>query len=333
MRESERSEHDLGAGAFALTLLALPLNVIILNSLAAGPKKQRELRREAGSPAQSTLRSRLRALEEAGTIVKHKQNAFPGALEYELEEPGRELGFVSAVLERWLEEAPHGQLALGSEQAKAATKSLIEGWSTTMLHSLATRPRSLTELARAIPTVSYPCLERRLETMRLAEQVKALAGSGQGTPHVVTGWLRRAVAPLTAATRWDHRHLPERGEAVARHEAEGFFLLAMPLLRPPDELSGACQLAIRSTDADDPQLVGVTAQVGGGRILSYAARLDPGADARVSGSVSPWLQAMIDGDDSGLERGGDTRLADGTLAGLRDVLFGERASGDSLISE
>ena len=70
------------SGAHALGLLAIPLNSQILRSLATGPKRQVELRRESGSPALSTLRAHLRVHERLGTIVKHRRNAFPGSLEY-----------------------------------------------------------------------------------------------------------------------------------------------------------------------------------------------------------------------------------------------------------
>ena len=46
------------SGAQTLVLLAAPLNVLILRAFADGAKQQAELRRKAGSPAQSTLRAR-----------------------------------------------------------------------------------------------------------------------------------------------------------------------------------------------------------------------------------------------------------------------------------
>ena len=76
--------------------------------LSEGPKRQLELRREARSPAQSTLRAHLKSLEGIGAIARQRRNAFPGTVEYELEKPGEELLFVAATLKRWLAAAPQG---------------------------------------------------------------------------------------------------------------------------------------------------------------------------------------------------------------------------------
>lgn len=310
------------SGARTLALLAAPLNVLILRALEDGPKKQADLRREAGAPPQTTLRAQLKRLAATGAIAKDRRERFPGVLEYELTASGRELLFVASILERWLDKAPEGALALGSNAAKAATKALVEGWSTTMLRALAAQPLSLTELDGLIGALSYPSLERRLAALRLAGQVEPRPASGRSTPYTVTPWLRQAVAPLASAIRWERRHLPQSTTPIGRLDAETAFLLAVPLLRPPAELSGSCRLATEISNGSSRRLSGITVAVEAGGIASCVTRFSGTPDAWALGPPAAWLDAVIERDLDRLELGGDRRLANSLLDGLHEVLFG-----------
>jgi DNA-binding HxlR family transcriptional regulator len=310
------------SGAQTLVLLAMPLNCLILRALADAPKQQAELRGEVGSPPQTTLRAQLKKLTAVGTIAKHRRDPFPGVLDYELTAPGHSLLFVASVLERWLGEAPQGPLPLGDNAAKAAVKALAEGWSTTMLRALAAGPLSLTELDRIIGSLSYPSLERRLAALRLAGQVEARRGNGRGTPYAVTDWLRQGVAPLAAAARWERCHLPQATTPFGRLDTEAAFLLAVPLLRLAEELSGTCRMAMELPNGAGRRLAGVTVEVRSGRIASCITKLEIGTDAWALGSPAAWLDAVIEGDSDRLELGGDDRLACAALGGLHEKLFG-----------
>jgi DNA-binding HxlR family transcriptional regulator len=309
-------------GACALALLGNPLNGTVLRHLSDGPKRLADLRRGAGSPAQTTLRAHLKELDAAKAIEKRRRDRFPGVLEYELTEAGRDLLFVVDAVEQWLDEAPGGALGFGSGEAKAAIKSLIEAWSSTMLRALAARPLSLTELDRIISGLSYPSLERRLGAMRLTGQVEPCAANGKGTPYAPTTWLRRGIAPLAAATRWERRHLPDDTPPITRIDAEAAFMLVLPLLRLPADLSGSCRLGVEMSDGQDRRLVGAMAYLEDGTLASCSVRLDREADAWVTGPTSAWLRAVIAADVDGLELGGDQRLARTVVAGLYGVLFG-----------
>lgn len=309
------------SGAHALLLLGTPLNFHVLQALEDGPKQQVDLRRATGSPAQTTLRAHLKELAEAGTIVKKRANRFPGTLEFELTAAGRDLLAVAATLERWLGSAPEGPLSLGTETGKAAVKALCNGWSTTMLRALATRPLSLTELDRIISAFNYPSLERRLAAMRLVGQVQARRGNGTGTPYAVTDWTRRAVGPLLAAIRWECRRVPERTPPPTRIDAEAAFLLAVPLLRLPADLSGSCRLAVELSNGRKHKLAGVLVTVEDGRITGCATRLDGCPDAWTSGSFATWLTALLKADTKSLETGGDGALVRSLLDGLHLALF------------
>jgi DNA-binding HxlR family transcriptional regulator len=310
------------SGAQTLILLAAPLNVLILRALADGPGQQAELRRATGSPAQTTLRAQLKKLVEIGAIDKHRRNRFPGVLEYELTREGRDLLFVADTLERWLERATDAPLSLESGAAKSATKALTDAWSSAMLRALAATPLSLTDLDGVIGSLSYPALERRLAAMRLAGLIETRSSNGRGRPYGVTEWLRRGIAPLAAAARWERRHLPRQTPPVSRLDVEAAFLLTVPLLRLPAELSGACRMAAEISNGDNRRLAGVTIDVQGGRISSCATQLKAGADAWALGSPAAWLDALIERDLDRLELGGDCSLARDAVDGLHGALFG-----------
>jgi DNA-binding HxlR family transcriptional regulator len=316
-----KAEGGARAGSQTLSLLSVPLNVFVLQALAGGPMSLLDLRREVGSPPQTTMRGHLRVLAEIGVLAKRRRHDFPGALDYELTAPGRELLAVTEVLGSWLAAAPAGSLRIGSVAAKSAIKALVEAWSTNLLRALAARPLSLTELNKLITSLSYPSLERRLAAMRLAGQIEACPGGRRGRPYAVTGWLRLAVGPLAAAASWERRHTPAQTAPITRIDAETAFLLAVPPLSLPTELSGSCRLAMQASNGNDSRLAGVMVGVEQGRITSCVSSLRGEASAWVSGSAPAWLRAVIDHETDRLEVGGDSNLATALVERLHTNLF------------
>jgi DNA-binding HxlR family transcriptional regulator len=309
------------AGGQTLALLAASINVIVLRVLSGRPQRQAELRRQTGFPAQSTLRLSLRHLEAIGAIGKHRRDAFSSTVEYELERSGEELLEVASILERWLAAAPNQPLGFGSSAGKAAIKALVEGWSTGMLRALAARPLSLTELDRVIPDFSYPSLERRLSALRVTGLAEAIPANGKRTPYTATAWLRRGIAPLTAAVRWEGRNLAEKCPPILRADIEATFLLATPLLSLPNELSGSCRMAVELPNGGSRRLARVMVDVEEGRVVSCTPRLQDTPSAWVSGSTGAWLTAIAEADRAGLEIGVDGAFAGALLDGLHTILF------------
>ncbi len=310
------------AGTSTLTLLSTPLNAFVLEALADAPRPLAELRREVGSPPQTTMRGHLRALGEIGVVTKWRQDEFPGAVFYELGVAGRELLQVARVLRDWLASAPGGSLSFGSAAAKSAIKALVDGWTTSMLRALAARPLSLTELDDLISGVNYPALERRLAAMRQAGLAEATQGRGRATPHAVSEWTRRAVAALMAAARWEQRHLNGDSRPITNRDAEAALLLAVPLLRLGADVSGSCRLAIEMGNGEGGRLVGVMVEVVGGRISSCVSRLEGTPSAWAMGSFGAWFATLIEHDFGGLELGGNAGLAMDLIEGLQEALMG-----------
>lgn len=309
------------AGSQTLALLAASRTFPILKSLEEGTKGRLELRRDTGLPAQSTLRSQLGMLEAEGLTIKQRADSFPGALEYGLAEPGRELLVVAAALERWLAEGPQGPLDLGSDGAKAATKGLVESWTTSVLPTLAERPHSLTELDKRISTANYPTIERCLETMRLAEQLEVGPRDRRGTPCVVTDWLRRGVVPLALAARWEHRNGLKGAVPITRLDVAGAIMLAGPLLDLPTSLSGICQLAVKIPRGTKRHRRLASLEVHNGTIAFGAVYPARKPDAWASATANTWFAIIIDAETRGLQLSGERKLARTIFDSLHRTLF------------
>jgi DNA-binding HxlR family transcriptional regulator len=308
-------------GACALSLLATPLNGAILRVLAEGPLPSFELRRRTGAPPLTTLRARLRELRKLGAVDRRLEGTVPGGATHELTPVGLDLLRVSEFLQTWLALVPGEAWPLEAQAAKAATKTLVDAWETSMLWAFAAGPMSLTELDRIIPSMNYPALERRLGAMRLAGQVEAVASGGRGTPYVLTDWGRRAAAPLAAAAWWEHRHLEPASRSITNFDVETLFLLATPLLRLPPDLSGSCRLAVELTRKGGNRVVGAMVEIDGGEIASCSSDIEGYPDAWVVARAGTWLAAMIDDRGGQMEIGGCSSLARAILLGLRRTLL------------
>ncbi len=315
------------AGGQTLTFLSSPRIFLILQALRGGAKARLELRRAAGSPAQSTMRGHISALETVGAIAKRKPESGSGNVEYELTEPGLELLAVAAGLTRWLAGAPNGPLELGADLARAAVKGLVEGWSAAVMDLLSAGPLSLTELNKQISAVSYPTLERCLETMRLAEEIEALPRSNRGTPYEITTWLRRGIAPLAYGAHWESRHRPEGAEPIRRMDIAAALDLAAPLLDPRTKPSGTCLVSVRNPADGTPQRFEGTIEVRDGRASFGPVYPKRKPNTWASGGVENWFGTLLHAEPRGIKLSGDRRLLEAAFDALRKALFDDSGSG------
>jgi hypothetical protein len=288
-------------------MLASSISCQILRSLSSGPMALDELGDDLGSTIEIPGRDNERT-------------------EARITPSGEEMLFVSETLEDWLAKAPSGFLPFGGDGATEAIEALADSWSSTMLHSLATGPRSLGELGGASDASGYPSPERCLDAMRLSGQVQARRGADEGAAYSVTDWLRLGVAPIVAAARMEDRHLADSPE-VAPLDVEACFMLSVPLMRLPEDVSGSCRFALELDHAVSSQPAGVMVQVEEGRIVACTPDLqgDPGSDA--TGDLTTWFDAVIEANPDDMEFGGDRGLAMALVYDLHRVLFG----GGSLV--
>jgi DNA-binding HxlR family transcriptional regulator len=302
------------AGSQALSVLATPLNFLTLRALSERPMRLAELRKATGLPAQTTLRGHLAGLGEIGLLTKRPTRQMPYAVENELTPMGADLLGVAERLERWLQASPDGPISLESGAAKGAVKALVDGWGSTMMGLLAARPLSLTELDSLISGLSYPALERRLSSMRIAGLVEAQPSQGAGTPYGVTDWGRRGVAPLAAASRCERLYLGKASPPVTQLDIEAAFLLATPLAGLPGGAAGLCQLEVEAVAGADP--AGVQVRIEDGQIVSCVSRLEPSPGAYAVGSALTWFSAVSEGETRQLRFGGSRRLAEDLVGGM-----------------
>ncbi len=311
------------AGATALSLLSVPLNVHVLTALSDEELALTDLSRAVGHPPATTMRSYLKALADLGAVERRQESGFPGTVTYSLTRPGERLLLAASTLQSWLSEAPDGPISLGDPAAKSAIKAFVEGWNATIVRVLAARPLALTELAKLITSISYPTLERRLAAMRRSGQLRARrdGAASRGTPYEATPWLRQAVAPLVAAVAWEREWAAEPTKALSRIDVEALFLLAIPLLDLPEELSGRCRLAVELRSGPQPEYAGAMVTVEAGRPTSWVARPEGDSDAWIGGTAGSWLGWLTGRPDQSLELGGDSALARAVLETLRHTLW------------
>jgi DNA-binding HxlR family transcriptional regulator len=314
-------EFEFRAGGYALSPFFTALHGLVLRALADGPLRLADLRREVGGPAQTTLRGNLRNLISMGALEKRRSNDRGSLVDHVLTPAGAELLFVAETVEAWLQRAPERAIRLESETGKAAIKALVGGWDSTMLRALAVHPFSLTELDNLITAFSYPALERRLGAMRLSSCVKAVPGSGGGTPYAVTDWLRRGMAPLLAAVRCERRHMAQATAPLTRIDIETILLLSVPLVSPAPGLDGVSQLVVEAGECSPSRSAGVRLAVRGGRLDGCTSRLEPGAANWIRGSVADWLDALVLGRAAQLEVSGDRSLTLDLVDALHRALF------------
>jgi DNA-binding HxlR family transcriptional regulator len=285
-------------------MLASSIKSDILRALSGGPKGLKELGRDLGAPIELPGR-------DPDTVAK-------------ITPSGREMLFVAATLERWLGRTPKGVLPFGGDGATEAIEALAKSWSSTMLHALAERPRSLADLDRTIQVPGYASTEHCLEAMRLLGQVEThCGGDSEGALYSLTDWMREGIGPLAAAARLERRHRPDQSPSVAPVDVDAAFLLAVPLLRLPDEFSGSCRLAIQLAVGGGTQEAGAMVEVEEGRIVSCVSDLDGDHDSTAKGDLRAWFGAVIDGNPERLRFAGDDDLAHALLAELHEALFGE----------
>ncbi len=315
------------AGGTVLSLIAGPLSVPILRAHLDGPLRLPDLRERIGGAAQTTMRGQVGNLRGIGALERQVRGGMPYTVENELTEAGRGVLAVADVVETWLARAPQGPIALGSEPAKGAIRSLIGAWGSTMLRALAARPLSLTELSSVITDLSYPALERRLSAMRAARQVEASPNGDRGAkPFAVTDWTRQAVGPLVAAGRCECEHFAEVTEPLTRIDIEAAFLLAVPLVDLEVNRSGACLFAVDTGGtAGGPsktRLAGVHVEIDGGDVVSCVSRLEQEPQTWALGTVGSWVEAILEGRLERLRLGGeDPALAKAIIGGLHASLL------------
>jgi hypothetical protein len=232
---------------------------------------------------------------------------------------GAQIVYVAGILQRWLRACPEGPLEIGA-QGGGALSSLLCSWSATVVHALAREPLTLAELDRAVDAVPEREVVAELaEGMRRVGQVETLEVGGE-TRYALTDWVREGIAPIAAAA-WVEVHYPEEQMAPPDLlDVEAAFQLALPLLRLPSDLRGACRLGVQ-IPGGPPLMAGATVEVDRGVVATSSTLLAEDPETFATGSPLDWLDTLVDPTAGKITFGGDTRLAGALLESLHERLF------------
>lgn len=314
------------AGALTLLYLASPMERSVLLTLLAEATTGARVLDELEAPDLDDPDTMLAIFGDTYLLEPADPDHPPGApigpdTMLQPTPAGREVPFVGVVLQHWLDSCPDGPVELGPD-AGPVLAPLLTGWCSMVTHALAAKPLTAVETQEAIQVLDLDTVEARIESMEEAGQVEALPGPEGEPRYVVTEWLRMGIAPLAAAARVELRHPPGDTAAVAALDVEASFLLTLPLLELPADLSGSCSLAVELDEGVTGSPAGVTAQVENGRVVSCERRLEEDADAWATGSAADWLDTLIEPDAERVRSGGERLLAGQLLHELHKTLFG-----------
>ncbi len=252
--------------------------------------------------------------------LEHPVEVEPGRA-FQVSNTGREALFVASVVERWLQDAPHGPVDFDGPEAEVTVAALAEGWSATLVHMLAREPMTLPELDAAIGDLGRRAIKRHLEAMRRTGQVEALAESGEPI-YALNDWARAGIAPLLAAARMERRKPTEGAAPIDALDVDASFRLSLPLLTMPKELSGMCRLGLNLDEAEKSPLTGVTVRIEEGRVVACHDGLEIKANAWAAATAGDWLDTVIEPDAKRVRTGDDRWLASALLTSLHKTLFG-----------
>jgi len=310
------------AGSLALSLLAAPVNVAILDGLDKRPQSLAALHRAGASPSTTTLQVHLEELVKAGLVERRGRERISRARSFGLTSAGRGLLDVGAALDRWLEDGPQPDARLGNAAAGGAVQALVNAWSADIVRVLAAGPASASELDRVLRGVSLASLEQQLGAMRQAGLIESAPRRCGSSCYQPTSRLRYAIAPLATAADWERLAAAGVASPISRIEVESAFLLATPLVRLPQTLSGTCRLVVEVRSGGDGKQAGVLVTVENGQIVSCVTRMRGQAESWISGQPSAWLRAVIEGKPGNLTAGGSGTVAAAVVGGLHAALFG-----------
>jgi len=162
---------------------------------------------------------------------------------------GLEMLITIASIDSWLAMRPGGRLSLAvHKEAHVPVDILLDGWNSGIVPALAAGPLNVTELGLAIDTLSRGSLRAKLDELSKAELLEAQPDGDDGAIYAVTDWLREAVGPLAVGVRSEMRTEGRQATPNAPGGVEVIFLLALPLLTLPDEMSGNCRLLVAAQD-------------------------------------------------------------------------------------
>jgi DNA-binding HxlR family transcriptional regulator len=214
-----RTYGDGCAIARALDLVGERWALLVVRELLLGPKRYTDLRRGLPNASPNVLSQRLRELERAGVVRRHKLPPPAGARVYELTEWGRELEEIVIALGRWGARSPMPPSDAASMSADSIILALRTRFDSRAAHEL----RANYELRLGDDRFRIEVADNQIEIARGGvDQADGTIDTDPGTLDAVL-WRDR---PLTDAQRSARMTIEGDKAAVER------FLRLFPMPEP-----------------------------------------------------------------------------------------------------
>jgi DNA-binding HxlR family transcriptional regulator len=191
-------------------------------------------------------------------------------------------------------------------------------WTLLIIRDLAAGPRRFVELQRVLPGISTEQLRSRLNRM-VADGLLTRQRYREVPPRVdyeLTERSSELMPVLGALARWGYDWTwgaPRPGEDV---NVGAVFRLAPGLLTPPEQLEGTVELVVEAR-GDIPERRFQLVLARGSVEITELSETEEEPDARVTGPVSAWVQALSpDGSAGDLQVTGARALAGAVLDGF-----------------
>jgi DNA-binding HxlR family transcriptional regulator len=303
-----------------LRLLGLGASGAILMALGDGPLRTKELTEQVRGYTPRTIYRYSSKLGEAGILERHEEPGVPSKVTHALTDPkGRELyELVVAYANASFIRLPDGRI---DAHAWGSLAMLADLWESGLIEELNLGPKSPTELAQLEHGLSYHQVNRRASLFAIGGFLREEVARGNRRAYVLTEQARRGMALIAGIGRWRRRHVVSEGASgLTPQEAGGVLRTALPLVALPDHGGKKLSLEIAPVGGDE-ETDSVWAVIEpDGKARSCEGPL-PEADGRAHGKVTAFIDAILDGPQSGLRLDGDEHLLRTCFERLHSTLW------------
>jgi DNA-binding HxlR family transcriptional regulator len=293
----------------------------ILMALVKGPLRTGELTERIRRFSPRSVYRHTAQLQERELLVRVEEPGVPSVVMLRLSDPsGRSL----CHLLRDFAATPLAQLPTkGRDFESWAPLSLFgELWELGFVEELSHGSRSLTELARSAPQMTYHQVNRRMGLF-VADGLLVRIQVGHLKHYELTEYGRRRMALVAGVGRWRRRHLDNGEPGLSTEEMATVLRTAMPLILLPAFAGMSIDLGVSGAmDANghrDTEMLQGTIDVEGSMHCDRA--VVPSASGSAGGTLNTWFAALLDGNRGRMQVRGNLPLVDACLTQLYDVLW------------
>lgn len=309
-------EPPVPSSSHLIRLLATESSGAILRALGAGPLRSAQLTDRLAEYSPRTIYRRLDDLEQVWAIEQRRAATAPPTVAYELTvAAGRELlGVLDGPARAWLRRWHQGP---ADEQRWGLLALLADGWDSAIVRELSREPRSLTELG-VVSDMTYHQLARRMTRLAAAGLLERIDES-RPARYTLSEQARLGAILIASTARWERRHLAGRAQLLLITDVVALLRTVLPLVRLPEQAGAAIVLTVQADvlPAGSQRYGSVRVEVEDGGEIRCVDREDAPPDAWALGSIDAWLLAVIEGDGSKLQVGGERALVEEQLGRLR----------------